>query len=193
MTQPAKVLIGLPCYDGWIRAEQARFFQEARGARIEPAISMPTDVARNWLVSLAQRGGFDVLFMLDADAAPSPQTYWEFVLRCQQEQCVVAAPYTMHGGGVVPLGCAELRDVQRTEKIVGTHCIAYSVPIFSKIIPPYFEYRYDTDHGSLLCTEDAVCHQKLLAAGVPVYVDGRQWAGHVKSQELGRPRIVRLG
>jgi hypothetical protein len=94
--------------------------------------------------------------------------------------------------GVVPLGSAQITTIERTKEIVGAGCIAYHLSVFDKIPQPWYAYKYDETHSSLLNTEDAYCHEQLLAAGIPFFVLGAHWATHAKTHELDRPRIIRF-
>jgi len=189
-----KVLIGLPSYNGWLRAELAVFLATEATGTLWPVLHEPTDVARNKLVRHAQTIKADVLFMFDADAAPTQGTFKALLDKAIEEPCVVAAPYLSGSGHLcvegVPLAEAvKLEGLHRVGN-VGTHVVAYSTSVFEKVSPPYFSYGYNAMHTALTDSEDCVAHRKLAEAGVPIWCAFDHWAGHVITKKHDKPRVV---
>lgn len=196
-----RILIAIPSYDGWTVTSQAAFHLEAGRLvdheiiLLDPITSLPIDVARNQAVAAARQERADVLFTLDADAIPAPGTLRAFVefLETQRKAgtpAVIAAPHSMAGGGVVPIGCTSAREIQQTDQIVSTHTVAYDMRAFDRIASPYYQFEYNADRTYLLVGEDAHCHQKMLNAGIPMFYHAGLWSGHAKMRTLERPRVV---
>ncbi len=182
-------MLGIPTYSGEVRAELLPFVAEFRPEDIVIIDHRPVDCSRNLLVNEAQRRNADVLFMVDADAVPKKGTYQALLEQATQEICVVGCPYFARGRGV-PVRLAnqtqalnELQGLQAVENL-GTHCLAYNMQAFNRIKPPYFEHKYNERHTVCLDTEDFVCHSRMRAAGVPLYVHFDYWAGHSISELL---------
>ena len=200
-----RVLIGVPTYDGWLRAEAGLFLGHVPPKNVIIRRHQPLDVARNFIVRESQRRKADVLIMLDADADPAEGTFEALRDAALAEPCIIAVPYCSGSGhvcvylplpdgspGEMPIGVADA--VQRTGlhcvANVGTHCVAYSVPIFDRVPPPWFEQGCDETRSLLLETEDCIGHRRLREAGVPVYCHFDFWAGHWKEVRKDKPEVL---
>lgn len=201
----SQVLIGVPSYDGWMRCEAALFLGHVPRKNVIIRRHQPIEVARNFIVREALRRKVDVLFMIDTDADPAEGTFEALLAATLAEPCIAAVPYCSGAGhvcvylplpdgspGEMPIGVEDA--VQRTglHRVanVGTHCVAYSVSIFGRVKPPWFEQRCDETRSLLLETEDCIGHRRLREAGVPVYCHFNFWAGHWKERRVGKPEVL---
>jgi hypothetical protein len=164
----------------------------------------PTDTARNKALFIGQKLKCDIVFMVDHDNAPHPDSFTfgiDYLIRNPAH--VLASPYC---------GSAPNRDVQvvvkdasepdgrrritRSEAAtltgvqpaygVGT-VLAIGMKCLDVIQPPWFFYRYFDDVHIDAGTEDMSFSEKLTDAGGVVVVDWDRWAGHAKPEMLLRP------
>lgn len=199
------ILVGVPSYDGWMRCEVALFLGHVPRQNVLIRRHQPLDVARNFLVSEARRRKADVLFMLDTDADPAEGTFEALRDAVLAEPCIAAVPYCSGSGhvcvylplpdglpGEMPIGVedAVTRTGLHPVANVGTHCVAYSVSIFDRVKPPWFEHGVNETKSLLLETEDVIGHRRLREAGVPVYCDFSHWAGHWKEVRKDKPEVL---
>jgi len=223
-----KIAIGRLCVSGSHRQEVANWLVEATistmsDAEVQPYVEdllhipvaqVPTDVARNKLVQVAQKEGVDFLFQVDDDAAP-PEGFFKaafLFLKKQKQPSVIGCGYVCGGDQqqvqvfqwASPNNHAEksfaLMQIPREDAArrtgieevanIGTHCIAYDMEAFLKIKTPHYAYEYDEAHTKVLSTEEVYCHRNMWLNGVKLYCAWDFWAGHVKNQTWGKPYVL---
>lgn len=223
-----KVLFAVPAFRGWIHTGVMKWvIDTCITAKLDPRIEQsdwttvdttPCPVARNALANLAISEGYDFLCMCDNDMVPdvdaSAPKFWDtsfdFILKHQDQPCVVGAPYCMgppeekvlvfkwdtttggepnQGFTVEHYGRDEVIDKKgiTPEAIVATGLILIDVRVFSMIAKPYFFYEYNEDESNKMSSEDAVFARDCNLKGIPQYCNWDCWAGHVKEKVVSKP------
>ncbi len=168
----------------------------------------PTTSARNEIVGQCRAMGFepnDKILMVDHDMVPS-MTFFEHAMRVLTDNpgaTAIGSPYCgkppecevqvveQDVNGIV-------RRVSRDEAavktgtlptmLVGTGLFMANVAAFNAVVPPYFDYTYETPAMEKASqTEDFYFCAKLLAAGGKVFCAWDHWSLHDKSCLIGKP------
>lgn len=170
----------------------------------------PTSAARGKAVMRLREQGYgpsDVLIMIDNDMVP-PDDFYNRAVRFLHDYPgpnVFACPYR---------GAAPKRDVQvmtldgtrrfdpgeaaarrNIEQVgsMGSGLIACNMAVFDLIerkgLLPWFEYTFKDPpfNTDVACTEDIAFCNKLNKAGGRIYCDWESWAGHAKTEIVGKP------
>jgi hypothetical protein len=192
-----KILICNVSYDGLMSQELMWFLIESGRSSYQtipyPSAHRPTGISRNQAVAQARVIGAHLIF-IDADCVPPRGAFCAIADKITSEVCVAALPYCASNGSIV-VGEYDykLKDVEgktgwHSVRNCGTHCVGYNISCFENIKSPYYEYEYNQDKTSMLCSEDWICHRKMREAALPIFVNFSYWCGHLvtKNVEIGR-------
>lgn len=221
------VLIGLPAVRSEIRVELAAFIAHAcvwqainpdkvENVILRPEKMVPTPVARNRLVKIAQERKADFLLMVDDDTCPPADFFAkavEFLMSHpvsaigtpyvtgpgDMEEAVLVFEMTSKQSGTkdtpwklsrIPREDAARRTGVQKVANIGTGCIMYDMEVFKRIKTPYYDYSYNQDHTEVEETEDCAAHRRMHFEGVGFYVSWDHWAVHQKIKACYKPTAL---
>ncbi len=163
--------------------------------------AQPVERVRNLLVDLFLDSDCDYLLMVDDDIVP-PNNILEmaeygkdvaaglcYAINSFSGIFPVAYRKTENGifrGGYDLIGAgndAENKGLLKVE-LVGSGCIMIHRRVFDKIDKPYFKFSFNEDLTKIEESEDFDFCNRVLAAGMEIYVDTDRVCGHLKAVDL---------
>lgn len=187
----SKILIAIPTFEN-IMPETFKSIYDLDSCGNELAFEFVKGYdcarARNEIVRLALEGGFDYIFMVDADMYV-PQDTLKKMLEHPTEICLGLCPRKNTKDGqtcIYKMGQVNYKnaytyhDIPKNKRIVvhggGLACALIKVEIFKHLTYPWFRYVTYQDGSEL--SEDLYFCSQAKANGYKIYVDTRVRCGH---------------
>lgn len=163
--------------------------------------AQPVERARNVIVQQFLESDCNYLLMIDDDITP-PDTILEMAehdkdvvaglcYACNSHSGIFPVAYQKTENGVfrggfdlIGIGAdAENQGLLKVE-LVGSGCIMIHRRVFARIDQPYFKFLYNDDLTQIVESEDFDFCNRVIAAGMGVYVDTDRVCGHLKAVDL---------
>lgn len=163
--------------------------------------AQPVERARNNLVQQFLASDCDYLLMIDDDITP-PENILQLAVHgkdvvaglcyaCNSSLGIFPVAYQKAENGVFRGGYkligtdidAENQGLLQVE-LVGSGCIMIHRRVFARMDQPYFKFTFNEDLTQIEESEDFDFCNRVIAAGMQVYVDTDRVCGHLKAVDL---------
>lgn len=156
------------------------------------------DFARNAFVEEFLESDADILWFLDSDIVPHPDSV-QFVLDTQSgwkaagitypiwmKDKIVYTTYVMHPTREGHLTYSNSQPTAGREFVAGiaTGCLFLKKDVFKDLQKPYFEFKYDPESREMIEGEDLGFCRKLHQLGIEVFTDHALVCKHYKTVDL---------